>query len=276
MRNTIRIDPVTPAIGAEVSGVALAGPLSDDDVAALRAALLDHLVLFFRDQDMTDEQHIALGRRFGALHVHPASYRNAPEGQPEILRVHADAHTGRANGDTWHSDVSCDDTPPMGSILRVFEQPDCGGDTLFASMYAAYDALSPAMKRYVEGMTATHDGTRNYADRAQRTGHDDPARTYPSASHPIVRTHPETGRKALYVNPLFTMKIDGVDRDESDDVLGRLFAHIAQPDFQCRFRWRRNSVAFWDNRCTIHHAIWDYFPQTRTGHRVTIAGDRPV
>jgi taurine dioxygenase len=163
----------------------------------------------------------------------------------------------------------------MGSILRLFEIPPVGGDTLFASMYAAYDALSPHMKRYLAPLTATHDSTRNYADRARRTGHHDPGRVYPSNAHPVIRTHPETGRKAIFVNPIFTDRIDDVPKDESDAILGYLYAHIARPDFQCRFRWKKNSVAFWDNRCTVHMAMWDYFPRVRTGYRVTIAGDRP-
>ena len=275
MKNAITVAPVTPAIGAEVSGVNLAEGLTDGDFTAVNEALLTHQVLFFRDQEMTIEQHKAFGRRFGKLHIHPARDRNGIEGHPEILLVHADENTTRATGDTWHSDVSCDAEPPKVSILRLLEVPPSGGDTLFASMYAAYDALSPAMKDYLCGLTATHDGGANYADRAKRTGHFDPNRVFPSHSHPVVRTHPETGRKALYVNPLFTARIDGIPHDESRAILDFLFAHIAKPAFQCRFRWRPHSVAMWDNRCTVHQAMWDYFPQVRTGHRVTTVGERP-
>lgn len=275
MKNAITVEPVTPAIGAEISGVALSGGLSDGDFTAVNDALLAHQVLFFRDQEMTIEQHKALGRRFGKLHVHPAQDRNGIDGHPEILLVHADENTTRASGDTWHSDVSCDAEPPNVSILRLFEVPPSGGDTLFASMYAAYEALSPGMQRYLAGLTATHDGGANYIDRAKRAGRFDPSRVFPSHSHPVVRTHPETGRKALYVNPLFTARIDGVPADESRAILEFLFAHIGNPAFQCRFRWRPHSVAMWDNRCTVHHAMWDYFPHVRTGHRVTTAGERP-
>ncbi len=275
MKNSLSIEPVTPVIGAEISGIDLAGEIPDADFGALRAALLEHQVLFFRGQEMTVEQHKAFGRRFGELHLHPARYRNGLEDHPEILVVHADADTTRASGDAWHSDVSCDPAPPMASILRLLEVPPAGGDTLFASMYAAYEALSPGMKSYLAALSATHDGALNYADRARRTGHHDPSRVFPANSHPIIRTHPETGRKAIFVNPLFTTRIIDVPGNESRAMLDFLFAHIALPEFQCRFRWRRHSVALWDNRCTTHLAMWDYFPAVRTGHRVTIQGDKP-
>ncbi len=274
MGQAIEVQPLTPVIGAEVSGVDL-GDLDDDAFAALRRAFQDHQVLFFRDQDITVEQHKAFGRRLGELHVHPGVTRHGVPEHPEILVIHADDKTTRTAGDSWHSDVSCEPAPPMASILKLHVVPETGGDTLFSSMYAAYDALSDAMKRYLDGMTATHDGGPNYRDRAARTGHNDPERAYPHASHPVVRTHPETGRKALFVNQAFTTHIDGVAKDESEAVLRYLFAHIAKPQFQCRFRWRQNSVAMWDNRCTQHHAMWDYYPQTRSGYRVTICGDQP-
>jgi taurine dioxygenase len=275
MKNALHIDPVTPIIGAEISGIDLTGEISETDITTIKDALLEHQVIFFRDQELTIDQHKALGRRFGDLHIHPARYRNGSTDHPEILVVHADGDTTRATGDGWHSDVSCDAEPPMGSILHLFEIPPTGGDTLFASMYAAYDALSPGMKTYLGSLTATHDSGPNYTDRAKRTGHHDPARVYPANSHPVIRTHPETGRKAIFVNPIFTTEIDDVAKDESRAILDYLFAHIAKPAFHCRFRWARNSVAIWDNRCTIHQAMWDYFPQTRTGHRITIQGDKP-
>ncbi|MEQ9641993.1 MAG: TauD/TfdA family dioxygenase [Alphaproteobacteria bacterium] len=267
--------PLTPVIGAEIEGVDL-GALDDAGFDAVHQALLDHQVLFFRDQDISIDQHKAFGRRFGALHIHPTGLDTAIEDHPEILVIHADDKTSRTAGDAWHSDVSCDDEPPMASILKLHVVPENGGDTLFASMYAAYEALSAPMKRYLEGMTATHDGGPNYRDRARRAGRLDPAREYPAASHPMVRTHPETGRRALFVNSVFTTHVDGVPRDESDAILRFLFAHAAKPQFQCRFRWRLNSVAMWDNRCAQHHAMWDYYPETRSGHRVTVKGDRPV
>ena len=275
MKNSLHVEPVTPVIGAEISGVDLRNELSETDVAALHGALLEHQVLFFRDQELTIEQHSALGRRFGELHIHPARYRNGVDDHPEIMMVHADETTTRATGDRWHSDVSCDVEPPSTSILNLFEVPPNGGDTLFASMYAAYDALSPGMKTYLGALTATHDSGPNYTDRAKRTGTHDPSRVHPSNSHPVIRTHPETGRKTIFVNPTFTTEIDDVPRDEGRAILDFLFAHIGRPEFQCRFRWRQHSVAMWDNRCTVHQAMWDYFPQIRTGRRVTVQGDRP-
>ena len=276
MEPAISIVPVTPLIGAEVSGVDLARPLSDNELGLVRQALLDHLVLFFRGQDLTIEQHKAFGRLFGDLHIHPARDRNGIEGHPEILHVKAGPESTRVNGDEWHSDVSCDAEPPMGSILRLFEVPPSGGDTLFANMYAAHDALSAPMQAFLSGLTAVHDGGPNYIDRARRAGIYKPDKVFPAHEHPVVRTHPETGRKALFVNRIFTQSIVGVTREESRAILDFLFQHIARPDFQCRFRWEKDSVAFWDNRCTLHHAMWDYYPEVRQGYRVTIKGDRPV
>ena len=276
MEPAISIVPVTPLVGAEVSGVDLARPLSDNELGLVRQALLDHLVLFFRGQDLTIEQHKAFGRLFGELHIHPARDRNGIEGHPEILHVKAGPESTRVNGDEWHSDVSCDAEPPMGSILRLFEVPPSGGDTLFANMYAAHDALSAPMQAFLSGLTAVHDGGPNYIDRARRAGIYKPDKVFPAHEHPVVRTHPETGRKALFVNRIFTQSIVGVTREESRAILDFLFQHIARPDFQCRFRWEKDSVAFWDNRCTLHHAMWDYYPEVRQGYRVTIKGDRPV
>lgn len=275
MKNSLQVEPVTPVIGAEVSGVDLRSDLTEGDVASLKGALTEHQVLFFRDQELSIERHIALSRHFGELHIHPARYRNGIEEHPEVMVVHTDETTSRATGDRWHSDVSCDPEPPFVSILNLFEVPPSGGDTLFASMYAAYDALSPGMKSYLDPLTATHDGGPNYNDRAKRTGTYDPARVHPSNSHPVIRTHPETGRKTIYVNPTFTTHIDDIPRDEGRAILDFLFAHIVKPEFQCRFRWRKHSVAMWDNRCTIHQAMWDFYPQVRTGRRVTVQGDKP-
>jgi len=190
--------------------------------------------------------------------------------------IHADANSKRVAGESWHSDVSCEERPPMGSILRIHTLPETGGDTLFASMYAAYEALSEPMQRFLEGLTAVHDGAPYYRSVNARIGRDDGGRSYPRAEHPVVRTHPESGRKALFVNEMFTTHIVGLSRQESDALLGFLFEHIRQPQFQCRFRWEKNSVAFWDNRCVQHQAIWDYWPRTRSGFRVTIRGERPV
>jgi taurine dioxygenase len=270
---TIQVEPLTPRIGASVYGVKLSEPLAEQTVQELNQALLDHLVLFFRDQDLTFDQHKRFGRYFGELHIHPSA--PAAEGHPEILRIHADARTKRTAGDKWHSDVSCEETPPMGSILRLHTLPESGGDTLFASMYAAYDALSEPMQDYLGKLTASHDGAPNYSHRNQLAGVDNTGKVFPRAEHPVVRTHPVTGKKALFVNPAFTTHITGVPPEESEAILHFLYAHIAKPQFHCRFKWEQNSVAFWDNRCAQHHAMWDYYPHVRSGYRVTICGDRP-
>ncbi|HSC28252.1 MAG TPA: TauD/TfdA family dioxygenase, partial [Vicinamibacterales bacterium] len=194
----------------------------------------------------------------------------------EVMIIHADEKSRRIAGESWHSDVSCAPEPPLGSILRIHTLPDKGGDTLFASMYAAYDALSEPLRRFLDGLAAVHDGAPYYHSVNARIGRDDGGRSYPKAEHPVVRTHPVSGRKALFVNQMFTTRITGLTPAESDALLGFLFEHVQRPEFQCRFRWARNSVAFWDNRCVQHMAIWDYWPQTRSGYRVTIKGDKPV
>jgi taurine dioxygenase len=270
---TITVQPVTPNIGAEVEGVDLAQPLSDETVQELHDALIEHLVLFFRDQDLTFEQHKRFGRYFGELHIHPTA--PSPEGHPEILRIHADGNTKRIAGDKWHSDVSCEPEPPMGSILRLHTVPASGGDTLFASMYAAYEALSDPTQAFLGQLTAIHDGAPNYGNRNQLAGIDNTGKVFPRAEHPVIRTHPVSGRKALFVNPAFTTGLKGLPPDEEQAILQFLFAHLAKPQFHCRFKWEPNSIAFWDNRGAQHHAMWDYYPQVRSGYRVTIKGDKP-
>jgi taurine dioxygenase len=274
MAKTFSVSAVTPVIGGEISGLSLSETPDESVYQELRDALTEHQVLFFRDQDISVEAQMALGAWFGELVAHP----NDPglEAHPEVMIIHADETSKRVAGESWHSDVSCEEEPPMGSILRIHTLPDTGGDTLFASMYAAYDALSEPMKHFLEGMTAIHDGAPYYRSVNVRIGRDDQGREYPHAEHPIVRTHPVSGRKALFVNSMFTTQIVGLPKKESDAILGFLFEHIAQPQFQCRFRWQKNSMAFWDNRCVQHQAIWDYWPQTRSGYRVTIKGERPV
>jgi taurine dioxygenase len=229
-------------------------------------------VLFFRDQKMTPEQHKALGRHFGELHLHPA-WPRLVEGHPEIMEIYADDKSKRVAGEDWHSDVSCDPEPPLGTILHMHEVPPVGGDTLFASMYAAWDALSAPMQRLLEGMSALHDG--EYVYRGRYEGALEEGKVYPKSEHPVVRTHPVSGRKALFVNRTFTTRIVQLAKHESDAVLGMLLEHLEQPEFQCRFQWQPGSVAFWDNRCAQHHAMWDYYPNRRRGLRVTIKGDRP-
>lgn len=275
----IEVRPMAPAIGAEIFGADLAQEMGNQTFQEIHDALMAHQVVFFRDQKMDLDQHKAFGRRFGPLAIHPAS--PGPDGHPEIVVVHADAETNRDAGRTWqashwHTDVSCAEEPPLGSVLHLKTVPPMGGDTLFTSMSAAYDALSDPMKTYLSGLTATHDGERVWRGRYADRGIDDTGTTYPKAVHPVVRTHPVTGRKGIFVNAVFTTHINEVPRDEGDDILAFLYRHITKPAFQVRFRWEENSVAFWDNRCVQHLALWDYFPETRSGYRVTIEGDRPV
>jgi taurine dioxygenase len=274
--NNLEIIPITPLIGAEIRNIDLRNSLTKANVAEIRKAFLKHSVLFFRDQELSIGDQKTFGSYFGNLHIHPARDRNGIEGHPEILYINAGPETSRVNGDDWHSDVSCDQEPPMASVLRIFEVPSSGGDTLFASMYAAYDALSEHMKKFLDPLMAIHDGGPNYIDRAKRAGIYKPDKVFPANPHPVIRTHPETGKKSIYVNKIFTQNIEGIPKDESKSVLEFLFQHIAKPTFQCRFKWEENSIAFWDNRCALHHAMWDYYPEVRRGYRVTIKGDKPV
>ncbi len=263
---------VTGHCGAEVHGIDLSRPLGAELVDALSNALAEHCVLFFRGQSMTPAQQKALGRNFGELHIHPA-WPRLVDGHPEVMEIYADENTRRIAGEDWHSDVSCDREPPLGTILQMLEVPPVGGDTLFANMYAAYESLSAPMRRMLEGMTAVHDGEQVYRGRYDDS--DDEGKTFPRSEHPVVRTHLVSGRKALFVNRLFTTRIVQLSKSESDAVLGFLVEHAASPMFQCRFRWRPGSVAFWDNRCAQHYALWDYYPNRRRGLRVTIKGERP-
>ncbi len=271
---TIAVRKTSPHIGAEIGGVDLLGTLSNHQVAELHQALDDHLVLFFRDQDLDYDAAKRFGRHFGELAIHPNV--PGPQGHPEILPIHADAQSKLINGERWHSDVSCTEEPSFASILHLKTVPTEGGDTLFASQYAAYDALSPRLKTYLEGLTALHDGGPTYRYANARRGVAESGKVYPSAIHPVVRTNPKTGRKALFVNEVFTVRILGVPDDEGDALLSFLTKHAARPEFQTRFAWRTGSVALWDNRYTQHLAVWDYYPQTRSGFRVTIKGDKPV
>ena len=264
----LEIEPLTPCIGAIIHGVDLTGPLSDEMFTEIHDAWMDHLVLFFRDQPMTSRQHLVLGERFGELHIHPA----APyaDDNPALMKVHTDKDSFRNNGEGWHSDVSADIEPPMASILHINQAPAQGGDTLWANMYEAYDALSDPMKKLLDSLTAVHA-----ADYTGFYGEHQPQRENPRAEHPVIRTHPVTRRKGLFVNGGFTRRIKGINRAESDALLAMLFEHVKNPNFHCRFQWRSDSVAIWDNRCTQHMAIWDYYPHTRSGIRVTVKGDRP-
>ncbi len=272
---TITVEPVTPRIGAMISGVNLSGDLGNQQFQEIHDALMRHEVIFFRDQHMTLDQHKAFGALFGQLDVHPGS--PGPEGHPEILVIHADENSNHVAGDSWHSDVSCIAEPPIGSILHLNTIPEGGGgDTLFASAGAAYDALSDTLKAFLEPLTAIHAGEQVYRGRYKHQGIDDSGKTYPESEHPVVRTHPVSGRKSLYVNETFTTRIPQLAQKESDAILKLLCDHIKLPQFQVRFKWQKNSVAFWDNRSVQHHAMWDYFPEVRSGYRVTVKGDKPA
>lgn len=269
LTETARIDLSTP-IGSELPGVTLVD-LDDRGVDELRALAADRGVLFFRDQHMTLAEQVAFGRRLGELHIHPAA--KAPEGFPEVLVVHTDESSTYTAGNGWHTDVSCDERPPGLSMLRLEQTPPAGGDTLFASMYEAYETLSPSMQEYLLTLTAVHRGDKAYIGRYSQRGDDV---DYPVSVHPVVRTHPISGRKALYVNSGFTVRIKELTPRESDAILRMLFDHIAYGvRFQVRFAWEPHSVAIWDNRCVQHHASWDYFPATRSGYRVTTRGEVP-
>ncbi|CAN5888061.1 TauD/TfdA family dioxygenase [soil metagenome] len=270
--HSIKVRKLTPAIGAEISGVDLSKPLGNQVFQEIHDALMANMVIFFRGQELTHEQHKEFGRRFGALHIHPTSTNTAKE-HPEILTIKADERSKYVAGEEWHSDVSCDAEPPMGSILYMKElPPDGGGDTLFASMYRAYETLSAPIQRLCEGLVAVHDGAQVFGGRfglAPKAG------GFPRSEHPVVRSHPVTGRKALYVNRNFTTHLVGLGKAESAALLEMLYRHSETPEFQCRFAWQPNSIAFWDNRAAMHHAMWDYFPHRRLGYRVTVKGDKP-
>lgn len=269
-----RLEPLTPSIGAEVRGLDLRDPLTPAAVKAVEEALTQHLVLFFRDQDLDLDQLSGFGRNFGPPHTHPAQ-PDVP-GFPGVMEIHTDAASKTYAGRAWHSDASCDAEPPLGSILHLHKIPRNGGDTLFANMYAAYEALSEPLRGLLSGLTALHESEHNF--RGYFGAQDEDLRDggFPSNAHPVVRTHPVTGRKALFVNEIFSTRILELEPAESQAMLDFLYAHIAQPRFQCRFHWTRNALAFWDNRCAQHLALWDYYPETRSGHRFTICGDRPV
>ena len=268
----LTVEPLTATIGAEVDGVDLSSDLDDETVAELRAALLEWKVLFFRDQHGLDRaRHVALGRRFGELEVHPVTPKD--QDQPEVFVIPAGG-TFRAP-DNWHTDVTWRPEPSMGSILRAVELPPLGGDTLWADMGKAYDLLDDETKERIDGRTATHDYASAFGKGQPPEVQEKMRAKHPTVEHPIVRTHPETGRKTLYVNVGFTRSIVGMDDDEGRPLLQRLYRQATIPDVQCRFRWRPGSVAFWDNRATQHIVSNDFLPAKRVMERVTIKGDRP-
>jgi len=276
----IEVTAVSGALGAEIDGVDLSRPLDDDVFAEVHQAFLDHLVIFFRDQHVTPEQHKAFGRRFGELNVHPHYVPLA--GHPEILEVLKEETATVNVGGQWHSDLSCLEKPPLGSILYALEVPPYGGDTLFTNMYLTYERLSGGMRDMLDTLVAVHSDRTMSDPEAQDSKNETRSSKLISqdvgetrSEHPVVRTHPETGRKALFVNSIFTVGFKGMTTDESRPLLQFLFDQAQRPEVTCRFRWHKNSLAMWDNRCTQHFALNDYQGFRRLMHRVTVDGDRP-
>jgi taurine dioxygenase len=271
------VNRLSPSIGGELLGVDLREDLTSEIKGLIYEALLVYKVIFFRDQDLTTDQHIHFSKNFGDLEVHP--FAPFKEGYPEVLKItHNEKSPGREN--LWHSDVTWRKEPSLGSVLRMLEKPENGGDTLFSDMYAAYDDLSDEVKQRLEGAVAVHDfvGFRKRLIKEGKSPKEIEAfnKKFPMPEHPVFRTHPDTGKKVIYVNRAFTQYIKGWEENESKDMLDFLYSRASTPEYQCRFAWENNSIAFWDNRACQHYANSDYWPQIRRVERVTIVGDRPV
>jgi len=275
--NRLDIRPLSGAIGAEILGIDLAHDMSDETIAAIRAAWLEHLVIFFRDQRLEPAQFLSVARRFGEPIEYP--FVKGLDGFPQITPVIKLEHEKVNFGGLWHSDTAYLDKPPMATMLIARETPPRGGDTLFANMYRAYETLSEGLRRVLDSLTAVNssakaDVTKTREDRIKDSGKTEAKKEY-NAEHPVVRTHPETGRKALYVNGGHTVRFKDMSERESAPLLDYLFAHMVRPEFTCRFRWEVGSIALWDNRCTQHNPVNDYHGYRRVMHRVTLAGDTP-
>ena len=275
---SLTITPLSPALGAQISGVDLSREITDVQRDAIEQALLEHQVLFFREQSIDPAQQARFAARFGDLHIHPI-YPNVPE-TPQVLILDTAVTDVRDNA-IWHTDVTFLPTPALGAVLSAKQLPAYGGDTLWASGIAAFEALSAPLRTLLDGLTATHDFTKSFPlERFGTTAQDlerweATRRNNPPLSHPVVRTHPVSGRKALFVNEGFTTRINELADHESEALLKLLFAHATRPEFSIRWRWQENDVAFWDNRVTQHYAVDDYRPQRRVMHRATILGDAP-
>jgi taurine dioxygenase len=274
-KNDIIVKPFAPNLGAIITGIDLSNSISDTEIRIIKDTFHKFQVLFFQNQsEILPQNHIVLGQFFGDLHIHPAAPKM--KNFPEIFEINTDKNSKIANGaEDFHSDVSCDIEPPLGTMLQLHVLPECGGDTMFANMYLAYEALSKPMQVFLGGLKASHESEHFYKGRYQNKNEVDRNKEYPSAIHPIIRTHPETGKKAIYVNKFFTTRIEGLSDQESKLILDYLFSHIEKTEFQIRYKWNKNDMAFWDNRCTIHKALWDYYPNERKGRRVTIKGSVP-
>jgi len=271
-RNDLDVRPFNAAVGAEIHGVDLAEPMSPPLLEAVRGALADRGVVFFRDQILTREQQVALARQFGDININ--RFFAHEDGFPEIALVAKEPDQTRNIGGGWHTDHSYDQIPAMGSILYAREVPPSGGDTLFASMYAAYDALSDGLKRTLAGLRAVHSSRHVFGvQRPEMKGRiGNPELATQDAVHPVVITHPDSGKQALYVNPGFTVRFEGWTDEESRPLLDYLYRHAVRPEFTCRFQWQEGSVAFWDNRATWHYAANDYHGHRRLMHRITVEG----
>ena len=271
---SIEVKPLTPTFGAEIKGVDLASSSAAgfDEVLEIFS---EYGVIFFRDQNkLSEEAHINLARRFGEIHIHPAA-RGKGEDPSGLLKMKTNKESKVAAGNRWHSDVSCDEFPPYASILQLHETPSSGGDTLFASLCAAYDALSSRMKTMLDGLSALHSGEEPFRHLFKFENHQE-GQGWPENDHPLIREHLPSGRPALFVDREFTKKINELPKDEGKALLDFLFSHTERVDFQCRFQWTPNAIAIWDNRCVLHHALWDYWPEQRSGCRVTTVGEKPV
>ena len=278
MRNTrIAVKPIAGAIGAEIEGVDITAAPDNETIAEIRQALLDHCVIFFRGQNFDAAQHKAFARRFGDIFIHP-NYRGM-QADNEIVMITREPGDEHIVGEDWHTDTTMVRQPPLGAILYGIEVPPYGGDTCFANQYLAYETLSPGMRRLVDGLRAVHSDRMVAGPKAGRNAYrstkvrEDADWRETVTSHPVVRTHPETGRKCLFVNAAYTVGFDGMSEEESRPLLDYLLAHGHRPEFTCRFRWENGSVAFWDNRCVKHLAVHDAGPYRRLMRRVQIAGD---
>jgi len=277
---TLTISPLSGALGAEISGVDLSAELSNVQFDEIHQAFLDHHVIFFCNQDgLTPEAHKTFARRFGTLNVHP--YVQGMTDHPELLEIIKEPEDKVNFGGGWHSDMSFLEKPALGSLLYALEVPDFGGDTLFASQIAAYEALSDGMKDMLGGLKAVHSASREYSAaghsaQSRKSMQASTATDAPEYEHPVVRTHPDTGRKGLYINPAFTLRFAGMTKRESKPLLDFLFNHSRDERFTCRFRWSAGTLAFWDNRCCWHYALNDYGGKRRHMRRATVNGDRPV
>ena len=275
---SLTITPLSSALGAQIDGVDLTLPLSEEQRTAIEQALLKHQVIFFKDQSITPQQQARFAANFGDLHIHPI-YPNVPE-QPEVLVLDT-AFTDVRDNAVWHTDVTFLPTPAMGAVLSAKQLPAFGGDTLWASGIAAFEGLSKPLQVLLDGLTATHDFTKSFPLERFGSTPEDLARweqtrkNNPPLSHPVIRTHPVSGRKSLFVNEGFTTKINELSEAESEAILKLLFAHATRPEYTIRWRWQENDVAFWDNRVTQHYAVDDYRPNRRVMHRATILGDAP-